>query len=78
MLFPKKKSRNCWFRLYFHMTKTGQTSLLPGLHKILTIGYHPKPWSLCYSAPTHKRNDICETNYYRGIIMTNAIGKMFN
>lgn len=47
--FPKKKKAgNAGLddTGYFHMMKNhGQTSLLPCLHKIFTIGHHPKPLS---------------------------------
>lgn len=50
MLFPPKKKKAGNAGLddtgYFHMMKNhGQTSLLPCLHKIFTIGHHPKPLS---------------------------------
>ena len=65
-----------------YMIKCGQTVLLPSLHKLfngcLTFGYYPKLWSSGYITPIHKSNDISDPNNYRGITVTNAIGKLFN
>lgn len=65
-----------------NMIKCSQTFLLPCLYKIfnscLTFGYYPKPWSSGYIIPIHKSNDSSDPNNYRGITVTNAIGKLFN
>ena len=65
-----------------YMIKYGQTHLLPCFHNIfnscLTFGHYPKPWSSGYITPIHKGNDTNDPNNYRGITVTNAVGKLFN
>ena len=65
-----------------NMIKSGQTFLLPCLQKIfnacLTFGNYPEPWSIGYMSPIHKCNDASDPNNYRGITITNALGKLFN
>jgi len=64
------------------MLKYGQTYLLPSLHKIfnacLTYDRYPESWSVGYITPIHKGNDASNPNNYRGITITNTLGKLFN
>jgi len=65
-----------------NMLKYGQTYLLPSLHKIfnacLTYDRYPESWSVGYITPIHKGNDASNPNNYRGITITNTLGKLFN
>jgi len=45
---------------------------------MLNIGYYPTSWSSGYITPIHKNSNIDNPNNYRGITVTNAIGKLFN
>ena len=65
-----------------HMIKYGQTALLPCLKNIfnacLSHGLYPKSWGEGYITVIHKTGDTADTNNYRGITITSAIGKLFN
>ena len=65
-----------------NMLKCGQLVLLPCIHKLfnncLTHGIYPKTWTSGYITPIHKNGDTSDPNNYRGITVTNALGKLFN
>ena len=64
------------------MLKSGQSFLIPCLHKLFnncfTMGYYPENWTHGYITPIHKGNDPSDPNNYRGITITNSLGKLFN
>ena len=61
--------------------KHGHNALLPALKNIfnasLSYGLYPKAWAEGYITVLHKNGDINNTNNYRGITITNAVGKLF-
>jgi hypothetical protein len=65
-----------------NMIKYGQNVLLPCLLKIfnacLSYGLYPTSWAQGYITPLHKSGDSNNTNNYRGITITSAVGKLFN
>jgi hypothetical protein len=64
------------------MLKSGQSFLIPCLHKLFnncfTMGYYPENWTHGYITPINKGNDPSDPNNYRGITITNSLGKLFN
>ena len=64
------------------MLKSGQSFLIPCFHKLFnncfTMGYYPENWTHGYITPIHKGNDPSDPNNYRGITITNSLGKLFN
>ena len=64
------------------MLKCSQTALDPCFLKIfnacLSNGQYPSCWSEGYITPLHKSDDIYDPSNYRGISITNAVGKVFN
>jgi hypothetical protein len=69
-------------RISNHMLKFGQHSLLPSLKKLfnccLISGKYPSQWTTGLVTVLHKSGDISDPNNYRGITITNTIGKLFN
>ena len=65
-----------------NMLKFGQAYLLPSIHKIFnacfSFGKYPESWARGFIIPLHKSGDIHDPNNYRGITITNALGKLFN
>lgn len=64
------------------MIKYGQIVFSPLLLKvfntIFTSGLYPKLWSKGYITPLHKKGSVYDPSNYRGITITDAIGKLFN
>ena len=64
------------------MIKHGHFTLLPSIHKLfnkcLTYGLYPDTWKIGYIRPLHKNGDVSDPGNYRGISVTNALGKLFN
>ena len=65
-----------------NMLKCSQTYIIPGLLKLfnncLTFGNYPEPWTKGYITPIHKGGEASDPNNYRGITITNCLGKLFN
>ena len=64
------------------MVKYSQHALLPILVKIfnsvLQSGKYPEAWLKGYIVPIYKGDDVSDPKNYRGITITNCIGKLFN
>ena len=71
-----------WRNITNNMIKCCQTALLKCFQKIfnscLANGVYPQSWAEGYVKPLHKAKDIYDPSNYRGITITNAIGKLFN
>lgn len=69
-------------RISNHMLKSSQNHIISCLHKLFnncfTFGHYPEPWSKGYITPIHKSGDMSDPNNYRGITITNCLGKLFN
>jgi hypothetical protein len=48
-----------------------------GVNNCFTMGYYPENWTHGYITPIHKGNDPSDPNNYRGITITNSLGKLF-
>ena len=42
------------------------------------MGYYPENWTHGYITPIHKGNDPSDPNNYRGITITNSLGKLLS
>ena len=64
------------------MVKYGQLVLTPLLCKLFNLvfssGLYPKIWSLGYITPLHKSGSTYDPSNYRGITISDIIGKLFN
>ena len=47
-------------------------------NNILSNGIYPTAWAEGYIVPIHKKNDKKDPNNYRGITISNSLGKLFN
>ena len=69
-------------RISNHMLKYGQSSLLASLKKLfnccLVNGRYPRQWTDGLITVLHKSGNTNDPNNYRGITITNTIGKLFN
>ena len=65
-----------------NMIKHSQNVLLSSLSKIfnscLSHGLYPRNWTEGYITVLHKSGEVTDPNNYRGLTITNAIGKLFN
>jgi exonuclease III len=78
-----KKGKACGPDLVLNeMIKTGQTVLVPLLHKlfnkILVNGEFPKAWGTNFLTPLHKKGDIHNPCNYRGIAVGSHLSKLFS
>lgn len=78
-----KNSKACGFSMILNeMIKHGQIVFSPLLLKvfntIFTSGLYPKLWSKGYITPLHKKGSVYDPSNYRGITITDAIGKLLN
>ena len=64
------------------MLKYGQSTLLPLLSKlfnlVFTNGIYPTLWSKGCITPIHKTGPVYDASNYRGITISDNIGKLFN
>jgi len=77
-----QNNKSCGPDLYINeIFINGKDTLVPYLlslfNKIFDIGYFPDSWSEGYVVPLHKKGNINDTNYYRGITLLSCIGKLF-
>ena len=52
--------------------------LIKIFNNILSNGIYPTAWAEGYIVPIHKKNDKKDPNNYRGITISNSLGKLFN
>ena len=64
------------------MVKYGQLTLTPLLCKLFNLvfssGIYPNIWSIGYITPLHKSGSTSDPSNYRGITLSDIIGKLFN
>jgi hypothetical protein len=64
------------------MVKYGKLTLTPLLCKLFNLvfssGIYPKIWSIGYITPLHKSGSTSDPSNYRGITLSDIIGKLFN
>jgi hypothetical protein len=65
-------------RLFWKSTKQANTLPALLLQYLSIMVFRINMWSHGYITPIHKGNDPSDPNNYRGITITNSLGKLFN
>ena len=64
------------------MIKYGQLTLTPLLCRLFNLvfssGIYPKIWSIDHITPLHKSGSTSDPSNYRGITISDIVGKFFN